>query len=176
MLKTFALKVYNHYVSCITALCRHDSSLEEGRPFPTCSVYPSVTFNFGPSQSIQHLDPKNWVPGMCDLTNVGDFDPTLGGHLILWDLGIMIQFPPGSHILIPSAFLYHSTATIQNGEMRHSFTQYFAGALVRWVDNGFKLVENLNNKEMEEYERIKEDRDEIGLAFFSRLGDLQDFK
>ncbi|KAJ3886728.1 hypothetical protein GG344DRAFT_69418 [Lentinula edodes] len=41
-----------------------------------------------------------------------------GGHLVLWDLGLVIRFPPGSTILFPSSLITHSTIPIQEGETR----------------------------------------------------------
>jgi hypothetical protein len=75
---------------------------------------------------------------MCAVTAFGDFDPKKGGHLILWECGLVIEFPPGSTILLPSATISHSNVTIGRDERRYSFTQYTAGGLFRWVENGFQ--------------------------------------
>jgi hypothetical protein len=146
--------------------------LARKRPYPGYSVFPACTYNFGPAQSSKHLDPQNPTFGWCDLSAMGDYDPRLGGHLILWDLNIFVEFPPGTHILIPSAILYHSCTTIQEGETRYSFTQYCAGALLRWSDTGGKMVKNLKGKDKEAFDRIKSDRKE-GFHLFSRYDDLR---
>ena len=52
-----------------------------------------------------HTDPGNLLFGWCAITTLGNFDPTLGGHLVLWDLKLVIEFPLGSTILIPSVTL-----------------------------------------------------------------------
>ncbi|KAJ7355228.1 hypothetical protein DFH08DRAFT_690522, partial [Mycena albidolilacea] len=107
------------------------------------SVFATCTFNFGP-QTIctPHLDFANLAWGWCSITTLGDFDPDLGGHLILWDLRMVIRFPPGSTILIPSALIHHSNVPIQAHEYCSSFVQYTAGGLFRWVCNGFRTDEN----------------------------------
>ena len=64
---------------------------------------------------------------------LGDFDPTKGSHLVLWECKLVIEFPPGSTILIPSAIITHSNVPIQAGEKRYSVTQYATGVLFRWV-------------------------------------------
>jgi len=87
--------------------------------------------------SFPHLDFGNLAWAWCAISAFGNFNPDRGGHLILWDLGLIIRFPPGSTILIPSALLWHSNVKIQAGETRHSFTQYSAGGLFRWEANGF---------------------------------------
>ncbi|KAG1837451.1 hypothetical protein DFJ58DRAFT_718875 [Suillus subalutaceus] len=103
------------------------------------SVFAATTFNLGPSTvTFDHTDNANFASGMCSITALGNFNPTNGGHLILFDLGLIIQFPPGATILIPSAILRHGNISIAPLEKRLSFTQYFAGGLIRWVDYGFR--------------------------------------
>ena len=103
------------------------------------SVWCAATVNFGPqTECLPHLDWMNLACGWCAITALGSYDPDRGGHLILWDLGLVIRFPPGSIILIPSALLRHSNAAVQEGELRSSFTQYTAGGLFRWVNQGFQ--------------------------------------
>ena len=59
-----------------------------------------ATFNFGPSTvSFIHTDPGNLPYGWCPITSLGPFDPKCGGHLILWDLQLVIKFPPGGAVL-----------------------------------------------------------------------------
>jgi hypothetical protein len=129
MFLTWAPDLHDHYVSNLKLLFKHHPELEEHRPFPNNSVYTSATYNIGPSVSTMHLDPLNLPQGLCDAVALGKYDPVRGGHLVLWDLGIFIQFPPGSHILFPSAIVYHSNTQIQKDETRHSFVQYASGGL-----------------------------------------------
>ncbi|KAG2127459.1 uncharacterized protein EDB93DRAFT_1096547 [Suillus bovinus] len=103
------------------------------------SVFAAATFNLGPATvTFDHTDNVNFASGMCSITALGNFDPITGGHLVLFDLGLIIQFPPGATILIPSAILRHGNIPISSLEKRLSFTQYFAGGLVRWVEYGFR--------------------------------------
>ena len=55
---------------------------------------------------------------------------------MLWDLGVVIEIPPGATFLIPSAILQHSNSDIAEGQTRMSITQYSAGCLFRWVRCG----------------------------------------
>ncbi|KDQ26086.1 hypothetical protein PLEOSDRAFT_1015254, partial [Pleurotus ostreatus PC15] len=101
------------------------------------SVFPCATFNFGPRvQSIRHRDTLNLAHGWCGITALGRFDHTRGGHLILWDARVAIEFPPHSTILIPSSAILHSNVAVDSEEVRASFVQYCAGGIFRWVDNG----------------------------------------
>jgi hypothetical protein len=109
------------------------------------SVFAAATFNFGPrTVTFPHLDFANLAWGWCAITALGDFDPDKGGHLILWDLKLIIRFPPGSTILIPSALIRHSNTSIQPHEKRFSFTQYTSAGIFRFVENGFRSDEDVN--------------------------------
>jgi hypothetical protein len=108
------------------------------RTFP-CSPFTAVTVNLGPvSVSPPHTDFANKADGMCLIGALGRFDPDKGGHLVLWDYDLIVRFPPGCSILIPSAVVTHSNTPIQAGEERFSLIQYCAGGLFRWVANGFQ--------------------------------------
>ena len=85
-----------------------------------------------------HVDTKNLAQGWCSITPLGRFNHKQGGHLVLWDFGLVIDFPPGSTILIPSSLFVHSNTPIQEEETRSSIVQYAAGGLVRWVNRGFQ--------------------------------------
>lgn len=159
----------------ISALFAHYGS-QLRRIFPT--VFTCSTFNFGPNTiSYRHTDPGNLPFGWCAITALGPFNYKLGGHLVLWDLKLVIEFPPGSTILIPSAVLNHSNTLVKRGERRYSFTQYTAGGLFRWVDHGFQKEEGywggLSAKEKLEEERVKKGRWAMGLRLFSTIDDLK---
>ncbi|KAK7035547.1 hypothetical protein VNI00_011840 [Paramarasmius palmivorus] len=106
------------------------------------TAFAACTWNFGPRfVSYPHLDANNSPFTWCAITAMGTFKPDHGGHLILPDLGLIIRFPPGATILIPSALLVHSNTLIGKDETRYSFVQYSSGALFRWVDHGFQTAE-----------------------------------
>ncbi|KAH9920385.1 uncharacterized protein B0H18DRAFT_1086404 [Fomitopsis serialis] len=109
------------------------------RPNFKNSVFACATFNFGPATcTLDHRDCANLPFGLCSITSLGSFNPRTGGHLVLWDLRLVIEFPPGSTAIIPSATLRHSNTEIGPDEERFSFTQYTAGGIFRWVDQGFQ--------------------------------------
>jgi hypothetical protein len=62
----------------------------------------------------------------------------------LWDLKLIIRFPPGCTLFIPSALVRHSNTSIQAHEKRFSFTQYTAAGIFRFVDNGFRSDITIN--------------------------------
>ncbi|KAJ3714482.1 hypothetical protein C8R42DRAFT_540316, partial [Lentinula raphanica] len=135
LFQSFAEKIFTLYQETLESLFTSDPKLK--RWFKN-SAFSSVSFNLGPAVvSWPHTDNYNLAFGWCAITALGNFDPDRGGHLILWDLGLIIRFPPGSTILIPSALLTHSNLPIQKGEERYSIVQYSSSGLFRWVYNGF---------------------------------------
>ena len=55
---------------------------------------------------------------------------------MLPDLDLVIEFPPGTVIFIPSASLRHGNIPVRSHESRTSWTMYAAGGLFRWVHYG----------------------------------------
>jgi hypothetical protein len=141
------------------------------------SILPAATFNFGPQvATFEHTDPRNIAYGLCDIHALGYFDPKAGGHLILFDIKVAIEFPSGSTIQISSAVLRHGNAAVQPGETRLSFTQYFAGGLIRWVRYGFRNLADLCVQNPHLKQKLDEENGERwrwGLNFFSKLTDLE---
>ena len=172
---TWAPNLYTYYVDHMRPLYAKYPRLK--RNFLN-SVFACCTFNFGPTTcTFDHTDPGNLPFGWCAITALGNFDPTLGGHLVLWDLKIVIEFPPGSTILIPSAALRHSNAAIQQGKTCYLFTQYTAGGLFCWVDQGYQMAYSYANK-LSKVQKVKEaargeERWSMGVGLFSTLNSLQ---
>ncbi|KAL1736714.1 hypothetical protein EV714DRAFT_279250 [Schizophyllum commune] len=129
--------LYAYYAEHMAALFKSDKTLV--RNFVK-SVWACITINFGPQTvTYKHKDFGNLPFGWCAITALGDYDPDRGGHLVLWECKLVVRFPPGSTVLIPSAIIHHSNTQLQPGEERFSMTQYTAGALFRWVDHDCKL-------------------------------------
>ncbi|KAJ6593719.1 hypothetical protein B0H19DRAFT_920130, partial [Mycena capillaripes] len=169
----WAPRLYNYYRE-------HDRKLRQRfnflrRIFPK-SVFFCATFNFGPNVwTFKHRDVLNLPFGWCAIQALGPFDPTKGGHLVLWDLMLVIEFPPGALALIPSATLSHSNVPVQAGDERVSFTQFSAGGIFRYVDNGCRTEAELAAEDPAEYERmmeLKSSRWQMGVDLFSTLDEL----
>jgi hypothetical protein len=78
--------------------------------------------------------------GACLISPYGSFDHKLGGHLVLHELKLILELPPGSIVFIPSALLTHSNIPIGPGETRQAFTAYTPARMFQWVENDFKNV------------------------------------
>ncbi|KAJ7681383.1 hypothetical protein B0H17DRAFT_1138539 [Mycena rosella] len=169
----WAPRLYKYYHEHDTALRKHLPHLP--RNFAG-SVFSCAAFNFGPSVwTFRHRDVLNVPFGWCAIQAAGNFDATQGGHLVLWDLKMVIEFPHGALILLPSATIAHSNVPVKDNEERISFTQFTAGGLIRYVDNGFRTEGELADGDPAEFERLaalKESRWELGLGLFSTLDEM----
>ncbi|KAG1817597.1 uncharacterized protein BJ212DRAFT_1299136 [Suillus subaureus] len=166
-------KVYSEIIEEVTSLFDHLQGLLKGK-LPRRGLYHAVTTGIlygrgqqtGSTQNAQIKRghgkvvkclpvPLTWVQallpttdaallGWCFVTALGHFNHVKGAHIVFWELGLVIEFPAGSTILMPSAAITHSNASIQEGEVRYSFTSYAAAGLFSWVYNGFYSDANIN--------------------------------
>lgn len=126
--------------------------------------------------TFKHRDVLNCPFGWCAVQALGRFNATKGGHLILWELKLIIEFPSASLILIPSATFTHSNIPVAEGDERASFTQYCAGGLFRYVEYGFRREKQLKKEDTELYSEICKLRPrkwEMGLSLLSTLDEFQ---
>lgn len=176
--RSWAPKLHGYYEKNFDGLFSSNPKLR--RIFDN-SIWAAAAFNFGPRTcALKHRDCANLPFGWCSITVLGDFDPTnlKGGHLVLWELNLVIKFPPGSTILIPSGAISHSNTAIGRGESRCSFTQYSAGGLFRWMSYGKqKSSEFFQGMSAAEKERVatgNEARCRFGLSHFSTVEEIKD--
>lgn len=146
--------------------------------FPFADSLPSAAFNLGPrTVCTPHRDAKNLSFGICCITALGSFDPATGGHLVLEELQLVVEFPPGATALIPSAVVMHSNTDIQEGETRYSFTQYASGSLFSYVNNGMRTTKDvmltLPAEAKAEWRREGRERWSRGLAMFPFFTDYR---
>ncbi|KAF7345129.1 hypothetical protein MSAN_01888900 [Mycena sanguinolenta] len=146
----FAPMLHAFYCTSLQQLVEWDHAQEHAKHilpnFPShLFIFSTATFNFGPATAtFPHLDFRNLAWGWCTITALGQLDPDRGGHLVLWDLKLIVRFPPGSTILIPSAILHHSNTSVQAHETQFSFTQFTPAALFHWVYSRFHMDKNVD--------------------------------
>jgi hypothetical protein len=88
---------------------------------------------------------------------------------------MVIEFPAGALILLPSATIAHSNVPLQDGDERISFTQFSSGGLFRYVDYRCRTRGEVAKEDPEEYARqmvLRDARWATGLAMFSTLDEL----
>lgn len=156
-----------------------DDSPDEGptlrRPYDDqVGGFPCRSFNLGKqTATVPHTDNCNLAQSWCSITPVGNFNHQEGGQLVLWDFGMVIDFPAGSTILIPSALVVHSNTPLKTKqETRYSVVQYVAGGLFRWVENGFMTEQdrqsNLPNQQRQDNSWAK------AAAMFTTISEIEE--
>ncbi|KAH6866105.1 hypothetical protein BKA70DRAFT_1082829, partial [Coprinopsis sp. MPI-PUGE-AT-0042] len=169
----FAPNVYQYYHTRFSALL--DERPELNRNFAR-SVFAAAAFNFGPQvATFPHRDCMNSPFGWCAVQALGRFDSTKGGHLVLPELKVAIEFPAGSLILIPSATLTHANhpfRKVRPGLHSPSFRQGVSFALLTY---GFQTETELLIKDEDAYWRVIEDKKlrwKRGLRLWSAVEEL----
>lgn len=172
--KTWAPRLQSYYVDGLGKLYAHNSQLK--RIFSS-SVFAAASINFGPrTVCFPHKDQGNLPFGWCAITVLGSFNAKKGGHLVLRELGLVIEFPAGSTFFIPSAVITHYNTPIGRNETRYSFTQYTVGSIFRYVEHGFQkdaeFYAGLSDEEIREEHEKAAKRWELGIGMFSTLKEL----
>ncbi|PBK89728.1 hypothetical protein ARMGADRAFT_935428, partial [Armillaria gallica] len=122
-----------------------------------------------------HRSILNCPYGWCAITALGHFDHRCGRHIILWELKLFIQFSHAATIFIPSATITHSNIPPAEGDSHISFMQFFAGGILRWVDNGFQTEKEMAKADPSAYAAMKAQkamRWEMGLGLLSTLNEV----
>jgi hypothetical protein len=129
-------ELYDYYTDTLTKVCDNTEDCEwpiESLPFS------SFTLNVDKSCICDyHVDGDNCVCGLCLISPYGSFDYKAGGHLVLHELGLILELPPGSIAFIPSALITHHNIPIAPGETRQAFTAYTPARMFQWVENGYE--------------------------------------
>jgi hypothetical protein len=140
----YAPKVYRYMGTTLKGVFENEPHLRHNF---SNSIFPAATFNCGPEAvTFNHRDFLNLSHGFCGITSGGRFNSALGGHIYLRQFRLVIEFPSGASILIPSGCVDHGNTPIQEGETRYSMTQYAAGALFRWAAYGYQTAKSLLSK------------------------------
>ena len=140
-------KAYRYYKTHLDRLWEVHPELS--LPLFPRSIMPTAAFNLGRRVTTKiHVDSMNCPFGWCIVTALGDFDSSQGGHLILWELGLVLEFPFGACICLPSAIIAHSNIPTCEGDSRMSFTQYCSGEIFRYIENGFRKDKFLEEEDL----------------------------
>jgi hypothetical protein len=138
-------ELYAYYDQTLESIC----TLTPQCNFPVKDLpFASYTLNVG-RQCIcnVHVDGNNLVSGLCLVIPFGDFNHQNGGHLILHELRMVLELPPGSIVLFPSAIISHENVGIAPHEERRAFTAFTPGSMFQWVEDCFDRVPKFPNEE-----------------------------
>ncbi|KAF7791983.1 hypothetical protein EIP86_003010 [Pleurotus ostreatoroseus] len=168
----FVPKLFEDTRKTTNELFEHFPDLK--RNFPR-SVFAAATVNFPPDAFCYlHTDHGNRAVGWCAITAGGNYDYRKGGHLVLPQLKLIIEFPPGSTILIPSATLTHGNTSIGRHESRFSFAQYSSGGLFRYVSYGFRTWPQFKIAESVKAAQVEKERTTRWMSQISLLSRVDD--
>ncbi|KZP33928.1 hypothetical protein FIBSPDRAFT_943028 [Athelia psychrophila] len=148
-------RLHTYYHDHRGRLFRHHPRLEHN--FDN-SVFACATVNFGlQTCCYPHTNTNNLPFSLCAVTTLGDCIE-LGGHLVLWDLKVVIEFPPVKQdVLLVYAIC--------------------GGGLFRWVDHGYQTEKahqaGWSAAEKKEEAAIRVHRWEEGNKLFSTLEELR---
>jgi len=152
----WAPKLYAYYEENLGKIWKSYPHL---RPGFANSVWPCTAINFGSKvYTWPHRDCMNLSFGWCSIVALGKFDSKKGGHLVLPDLRLIIEFPSGSNILILSAILAHCNIPIHDSETRASFTQFCAGELFRYADCDLRTEKEVETVDPEQYVKLQKQK------------------
>ena len=127
----FAPKIYRKYADKLQEMFERMPDLQR---IVSKSVFPTASFDFRNGRPCHASDGQ---AGWCSLTAGGDFDPHTGGHLFLPQARLIVEFPPGATVLIPSTLVY-GIVPVPRGQTRYTFAQYTPVDVVRYIDNGYR--------------------------------------
>lgn len=137
--------------------------------------FAAVTANLGPKTIChKHVDGLNLAYGWCVVCAMGEFDCKSGGHMVLHDAEIILEYGRGDILFLPSAIMAHENIAVQEHETRYSLTFYSAGGLFRYRALGFKRVKDLDEEELAEYNEAGLATWEAGCKLFSTLPELKE--
>ncbi|THU78007.1 hypothetical protein K435DRAFT_701052, partial [Dendrothele bispora CBS 962.96] len=169
---TWAPKLHQQYVNMLSKYQAEDPLFSKNF---SKSAFAAATFNFDEqTETMEHVDYFNYIVGWCGITSLGRFNHTKGGHVILWDLRIVIEFPAGTSMIIPSCYLRHSNTSIAPGETRQSFTEYSASGLFRYMDDGMKTRVSMSIDEREMKKRDAWEKAREAIRIYSTFNELVD--
>ncbi|KAJ7062445.1 hypothetical protein B0H15DRAFT_794783, partial [Mycena belliarum] len=173
--RIFAHQLYDHFHH---ALGVYESQYKgSSRPF-YFSVFSAATFYLGNKPRRVMDDDLAW--GWSAITALGDFNASNGGHIILWDLNLVVRLPAGSTILIPRALIRYSFVRIAPGESRYSLVQFTPAPIFRFAANGGRsdldFARDASEKEHLDREARREAAQDghIAQEMYSDLSELSD--
>ncbi|KAG6913307.1 hypothetical protein DXG01_007852 [Tephrocybe rancida] len=167
----WAPHLHAHYAQNKKACCAWNDQLKHS----TGCVFATFVQSGSPNLMHKHKDAANLSCGRCCVTSLGTFDPTRGGHAILWDLGLVEELPPRRSLFLASAPVEHSNESIHRDETRLS--HYSTGSLFQFVERGMKgqleFEKGLSAEQLGAAVLKDEGRWKFGLSLFSTRDELK---
>ncbi|KAJ7709329.1 hypothetical protein B0H16DRAFT_1229745, partial [Mycena metata] len=102
------------------------------------SIFSAATFELGGPhpRAVSGVPHPHQAGTWSVLVALGNYSPLHGGHVIFWDLGLVVCFPPSTCILIPTGVVRYSFVCVRRGKRRYSLLQWAGAGIPRWFRNG----------------------------------------
>ncbi|KAJ7107311.1 hypothetical protein C8R43DRAFT_1140287 [Mycena crocata] len=144
------------------------------RPLET-GAFSAATFQLGSNPIWPVLD-YDLAWGWCALIAFGNYNPHKGGHIILWDLNLLVRFPPGATILIPRALVRYSFVGVAAHETRHCLIQFTPQPVFSFAANGGMSDVNWARfaTREEHAERAAERDGALSMSLLTKVDDVDD--
>lgn len=88
----------------------------------------------------------------------------------MWSLGVVVEFPPGCGILLPSAPVEHSNTPLAPGERRSSVAFFLSSGLARWYHNGYmsdkEYLERASAEQKKKWQGYRDHLWEFGMSLW----------
>ncbi|KAJ7734683.1 hypothetical protein B0H16DRAFT_1327444 [Mycena metata] len=153
------------YPDAFDALAKEKEWFLEKNPdllYPsTSSVFSAATFELGGPhcRTVAQGVPHCFLPGALSiLTVLGNYNHNRGGHVILWELGFVVCFPPGVSIIIPTGVVHYSFVRICPSKTRYSLLQWAGSGIARYMRNGFNFDSDFTQGSREQHAACEEHR------------------
>ncbi|KAJ3980561.1 hypothetical protein F5890DRAFT_1419370 [Lentinula detonsa] len=170
LLACYFPRLHSLYTNVLSDLCQDNPSLQ--RNWQDC-CFASSSLNFSHAVTTRHHDAHNLLFGECAVWNGGSFDYKKGGHLVIWDLKLVIEFPPGCIAFLPSAMFAHSNTSISKQDKRHSMTFFSASGLFRWRHNNYMsdkdFMAGASRAERQSWDEHRDNLWQTGLDLLSNM-------
>jgi hypothetical protein len=102
---------------------------------------------------LSHCNFWNLIYSTCPIGALGPFNHRTGGHLILHEPKLIVEFCRGDVMFTPSGTVTHENVPIVEGEAQYSFTMYMAGGLFCYAWCGMRTVKEVQVKDKDLYAR-----------------------
>ncbi|KAJ7032397.1 hypothetical protein C8F04DRAFT_959072 [Mycena alexandri] len=130
-MRRFAFQIFHQFNVALEAYNEH---YQDRQPPIWYGPFAAATFLLGPRCLNVLNDDLTW--GWAALTALGTFNADKGGHIILWDLNMVVWFPEGATILLPRALIRHSFVKIAPSETRYCLIQHTPAPVFHFHKNG----------------------------------------
>ncbi|KAK7033758.1 hypothetical protein R3P38DRAFT_2519643, partial [Favolaschia claudopus] len=145
------------------------------------SIFSAVTVELGGPHcqtdwrgDLPPYQPDSWAI----LTAIGDYRYTQGGHVIFWEFGIVVQFPPGACILLPPGLVHYSFVEVPDHHKRYSVIQWAGSGIDRYLHNrdhtDIDFAKVATEAEHDEREARRQRKHRQAIDLFPRPDELQD--